>query len=603
MRDVTLSFCIPILNRLSDVQATLRRNLDDNVEDCVDIEFIIVCFDKDDSTARWVRENFQEELASGYLRLYQSDRLESWHFGKAKNSFREHIRGRIYASLDGDNFTGPRGGRHIIDVFEANAFNCVFHQFQGQWGDGTCGRVSMLADDYRSIGYDEDFLPRQWDELDAMLSIFRHHPSRRYVCYRGKSIAAISKPFARFLSENETHIQTIELDPDLDPLVCASTRVAVGQNNNNYVQDDDRLKYSSIFNHLTSYFKNTAKDGLRNRYVAELVDVQRTMAERLDIELLVNWFLVPAESHEPSPGSEDIVLTACIRNETHLEEWLEHYRQLGVTHFFLVDDGSTHPIAQRVSNNDVWVWTPRCGRFRYSKAFWLELLLRHYARGLWVITADSDECLDLPPTPDSIHTTTALRNFTEGASRRHIRYFAGYLLELVPGPESVAAIRAGEVLPRRAFNRYQYRPSGAPPVYRQHNTVKWSYGEYADWAYRIDIRYRLNRSFDSLRKFPLFRMDSDIHLNQGFHDLIISGEKRTYKEMGRSDLILIRHYKMFNTQLDAMSEHDRPVDSYHHETQIYIERLRKNIQSQLLGAAISPFTYLYTDCESVISKN
>lgn len=604
MSDLLLSFCVPVMNRLSDIQATLRKNLDDNFNDRLQIEFIVVCFDKDDKTQKWIKDNFQEELASGYLRFYQSDRLDSWHFGKAKNSFREHIKGKIYASLDGDNFTGPSGGRHIIEVFEANNFDCVFHQFQGEWGDGTCGRVSMPTEDYLSIGYDDHFLPRQWDELDALLSILVRHPSRCYVCYQGKSIARKSQPFARFLSENKIQIKTIELDPNRDPLKRTTTSVAVGQNNNNYVQEDERLKYASIFNHLSSFFKNTTNDDLRNRYVAELVDVQRTMAERLDTGLLLNWFLVPTRSAEPRLVSGDIALTACIRNETHLEEWLDHYRELGVTHFLLVDDGSTHPIAQRVPDKDVWIWTPKCGRFRYSKALWLELLLRRYACGIWAITADSDEYLDLHPKTDlSSQATTPLQVFTERASKQNIRYFAGFLLDLVPGPESLPAIRAGELLPRSAFNRYQFRPSGAPNAYRNHNTVKWSYGEYADWAYRIDVRYRLNRSFDSLRKFSLFRMDSDIHLNQGFHDLIISKQKREYKEMARSDLLVVRHYKIFNTQLDAVAQHMRPLNSYHQETQVNLERLRRSISKSLCEAAMSPFIYKYCNDQILLPSD
>lgn len=594
MRDIKLSFCIPVMNRISDIQATLRRNLDDNFTDRNQIEFIVVCFDKDDKTKNWITDNFQEELSSGYLRFYQSNRLDSWHFGKAKNSFRELIKGKIYASLDGDNFTGPHGGRHIIEVFESQNFDCVFHQFQGEWGDGTCGRVSMTADDYRTIGYDDHFLPRQWDELDALLSILVHRPSRRYVCYQGKSIARKSQPFARFLSENKIQIQTIELDPRLDPLKGTTTSVAVGQNNNNYVQDDERLKYSSIFNHLSSFFKNTANDDLRNRYVSELVDIQRTMAECLDIRLLMSWFLDTCSATEPLPSAGDIILTACIRNETHLEEWLDHYRGLGVTHFLLVDDGSTHPIAQRIPDKDVWIWTPKCGRFRYSKAFWLELLLRSYACGHWAITADSDEYLDLPPaTESSPHATSQLRVFTERASKNKIRFFAGFLLDLIPGREFLPTIRNGEALPRTAFNRYQLRPSGAPKAYKQNHTIRWSYGNYADRFYRIDIRFRLNRSFDSLRKFPLFIMGENVHLNQGFHDLIINGEKRSSKEMGREDLIVVRHYKLFNEQEHLILCDIRPTVAYHHETRKNLERLRENIQAILLQAAMSPFSCLY----------
>lgn len=588
-----LSFCIPIMKRLQDLKATLRKNLDDNYNNRHEIEFIIVCFDKDQNALRWINDNFQKELESGYLRFYQDESLESWHFGKAKNSFRNYISGKIYASLDGDNFTGPNGGKHIIDVFKSNNFDCVFHQFQGNWGDGTCGRVSIVAEDYCLIGYDENFLPRQWDELDALLSILVNRPSRKYVCYEGKSIAKKSQPFARFLLENKINIQTVSLDPALDPLANSTTEVAVGQNNNNYVQDNDNLKFSSIYNHLTSFYKNTKVDDLRNRYVSELVEVQRTMTECLDINLLLSWFLTPSQRGEPALKNGDIVLTACIRNESRLADWLHHYRKLGVTHFLLIDDGSKVPITKQIKDNDVWIWTPKCGRFRYSKAFWLELLLRRYACGLWTITVDSDEYLDLPLDVDLGDTVTQLQKFTGHTAKNNIRYCVGLLLDLVPGPESLPAIRSGKVLPPSAFNRYQLRPSGTPNSYKRSNTVKWSYGEYADLAYRFDIRYRLNRSFDSLRKFPLFLMNSDIHLNQGFHDLIINGEKRSYKDIGRPDLLVIRHYKMYGTQLDASSENIRPTTSYHQETKSNLDRLRKNINSSLCSASISPFTLPY----------
>lgn len=600
MREIKLSFCVPVMNRLSDIQATLRQNLADNFNDRHQIEFIVVCFDKDEKTSKWILDNFRAELASGYLRFYRSDRLETWHFGKAKNAFRNLMKGRIYVSLDGDNFTGPGGGRYIIDIFEANAYDCVLHQFQGNWGDGTCGRISLTAEDYRTSGYDDNFLPRQWDELDALLSILVRHPSRRYVCYAGKSIVKKSQPFARFISDNDIQVNTVELDPNSDPLVRASTTVAVGQNKNSYVQDDERLKYSSVFNHLTSFFKNTSSDALRARYVSELVDVQRTMAAKLEIDVLMHWYLMPtrADACVVEPGR--IVLTACIRNEEHLEEWLDHYRGLGVTRFLLVDDGSSDPISQRIKAPDVWVWKPKCGIFRYSKAFWLEILLRNYACNRWSITVDSDEYLELPRVAQAnakaaVHPNTPLSQLVKWAHAKNIRYFSGFLLDLVPDRKCLPKIRSRQALPRGAFSHYQFRPITVSKLYERQNTVKWSYNYHANWAYRIDIRYRLNRAFDSLRKFPVFLMDVDVHLNQGFHDLIVSGEKRSAKEMGRADLLPIRHYKMFSTQQDAISQEVRPTSSYHHETRVNLDRLRRNFDATLAGAVMSPFTYQFFD--------
>ena len=598
MNGIQLSFCIPVMNRLGDLKATLRKNLDDNIEQRSEIEFLIVCFDKNQDTSNWINANFSTELESGYLRFVQSKVLTSWHFGKAKNAFHGLTRGRIYASLDGDNFTGKNGGRHIIDVFAAHDGNCVFHQFQGDWGDGTCGRLSLTMADYDEIGYDDDFLPRQWDELDAILSTLVRHPERRYVCYTGKSITRKSHPFARFLNENSHFVRIVEIDSATDPLARKETDAAVGQHKTNYVQDDERLKYSSIFNHLTSFYKNCNSSTLRIKYANELVDVQRLMAECIDPQVLIDWFLTPQDTTSPTLDTADIVLAACIRNEDDIEAWQSHYRRLGVTHFLLIDDNSDNPIVQRVSSLDTAVWRPHCGRFRYSKAFWIEILLRNFAAGCWVLTVDSDEYLDLPiPKPaldgQDRQESRPLRLLTQYAEQEQIDHFAGVLIDLAPGPESFNELREGHHLSRERFSHFQFRPLMDLPTYRKHNSVAWSYGPRADWAYRLDIRFRVNRAFDSLRKFPIFKMSQDIHLNQGFHDLIINGEKRSWRALDRKDLLLIRHYKLFNSQRDSINPESRPAESYHPDTENNLKRLRENLGGALRAAAASPFTYQY----------
>lgn len=581
------------MNRLSDIKATLRKNLDDNAACRELIEFIVVCFDADDTTFRWVTENFANEISTGYLRVFQSDELKQWHFGKAKNAFRNLIRGQIYASLDGDNFTGKDGGRHIIDVFEQNNYDCVFHQFQGDWGDGTCGRVSLNRDDYVTFGYDSDFLPRQWDELDAILSVLVHRRSRKYVCYRGKSIAKKSHPFKRFLNENQIELVTVEIDPKLDPLAQEHTGVAVGQHDNSYVQDDARLKYSSVFNHLSSFFKNTSDQSLRARYAAELVETQRLMSDYIEASVLVNWFLEAVRADNLVVSDNDIVLVSCIKNEAALELWQEYYRELGVTKFLLIDDFSENPIGSR-TGNDTWVWRPKTGKFRYSKAFWLEILLKNFCVGSWAVCVDSDEYLDLPRHYPNSAKSSPLRELVSYATEAKVDHFCGFLLDLTPDRAAFEAISNHDIISREQFSRYQFRPSRNHSLFLTHNTVKWSYGDKsAEWAYRIDVRYRLNRAFDSLRKFPVLFVRENIHLNQGFHDLILDGQKRSAKDMLRHDLLPIRHFKLFNTQYDAIAPTNRPSNAYHDDTKVNLDRLRKNITTSLKQACISPFTFAY----------
>lgn len=591
------------MNRLGDLQSTLEKNLSDNLASSAQVEFVVIGFDRDDATERWVRDEFPEPLGSGYLRFYRSAALQSWHFGRAKNAFRDLMRGRIYASLDGDNFTGLHGGAHIIDVFKANDHNCVFHQFQGDWGDGTCGRVSMTAEDYRLIGYDDSFLPRQWDELDAMLSILTRQRGRRYVCYRGKSIIRKSRPFARFLEENAITPTVVELPPESDPLHSMIAEAAVGKHKSTYVEEDPKLKYSSVYNHLLSYCKNTASDELRSRYVAELVEASRSMSERISPQVLEGWFLDQATRRDLTIGADEVVLVACLKNERQPQPWLEHYRRLGVTRFLLVDDGSQPPLASQVQDPDVWIWTPRVGQFRFAKAFWLELLIKCHASGRWVLTVDADEFLELPlPWPDSpavagSSAAPALRGLIEHAEQQQLTYFAGFLLDLMPGPDAFEAVNQGALLSRSDFGHYQYRPALPADVYLQSGTVKWSYGAHAPWAYRIDVRFRLNRAFDSLRKFPFFKAPADFHLNQGFHDLILEGAKRSPADLARTDLLPLLHYKLQQSQHDAREAGLRPTDAYHPETRANLERLRASLRSVLRQAVMSPFSHPFLGYE------
>ncbi len=591
MSEVLLSFCIPVMNRLTDLQATLRQNLEDNSAQRDRVEFIIMCFDRSMETADWINQNFAKDLATGYLRFYQSDRLRNWHFGRAKNSFRGLAGGRIYASLDGDNFTGPAGGQHIIDVFQANAYDCIFHQFQGDWGDGTCGRLSMTMQDYEEIGYDEAFLPRQWDELDAILSIFVRYPSRRYVCYQGNSITRKSRPFARFLSENALDMRTLELDGNLDPLAKMNGVYAIGQHNSYYVPEDAQLNYFSIYNHLFSYIKNCQDTERREKYVSEIVAAQRDMAQHVDSQELLDAFLAAENTGEIVSSATDITLISCLKDEPNIDDWLNYYRNLGVTRFFLIDDHSIKPLKARCQAPDVHIWQPEAGRFRFSKAFWIELLARNYCIGQWVITVDGDEYIRLPEGCAE-HTQCRFRHLIEYAERHSLAYFCGFLLDLFPAAENYATASKNIPIALSKFTNYQFRKGGKlSGAYKNNEGSRWSYGEHSNWAYQIDIRYRVNRAFDSLRKFPFFCYDASMNIHQGFHDLIIAGESRSWTELGRQDLLPILHHKIFDLQFAVYSQANNEYNSYYSITKKNMLRFIKDKFLHLKQMIRSPFSY------------
>lgn len=589
-QEVKLSFCIPVMNRLDDLRATLARNLEDNRESKGRVEFIVVSFDPDDAVEQWIKQHFKAELEDEYLRFHQAEPLEYWHFGRAKNAFRELMRGRIYASLDGDNFTGYRGGEHIIEVFESHDYRCIFHQFQGEWGDGTCGRVSLSREDYLDFGYDEQFLPRQWDEMDAMLSTLVQRRDRKYVCYEGRSIIDKSHPFRRYLEEHEYSPPTVQMDPQSDPLYRAPEQKSVGVHDNDYVQDDPALRYSSVFNHLQSFFKNTDRDDLKIQYVNELVDVQRRLVETVDPSKLQRWLLQQQTAEPTNLGCSDIAALACVKNEVDLDAWYQHYKTLGVTRFLIIDDGSDIPVKDVLPHDDVHVWAPIAGKFRYSKAFWLEALLAKYCEGLWCLTIDADEFLSLPDFPEEPSApASTLRRCLNVADSLAQEYFCGFLLDMVPEPRNNALVKPGKA----SFTHYQFLPGPPDEAYSSHNTARWSYGDKLDWAHAIDVRFRVNRSLDSLRKFPIVRWRPGIHLNQGFHDLIIDGVKRSHSDLQRTDLVPLLHFKLQNLSYTESKGISRGFDGYHYETRENLLALTQGIDEKILAAAESEAVFPY----------
>ncbi len=293
----------------------------------------------------------------------------------------------------------------------------------------------------------------------------------------------------------------------------------------------------------------------------------------------------------PADISEnDIVALACVKNELDLVSWYEHYKDLGVTRFLIVDDGSDIPVQETLPFPDVHVWIPVVGQFRYAKVFWLEILLANYCCGLWCLTIDGDEFISLPDLDEVPGKSESLiRRCVTVAENFDEEYFCGFLLDMVPGTAEVAS---GQ-LERDSFRYYQYSPDLPGRDYQDHNTVRWSYGDKSDWAFSIDVRYRINASLDSLRKFPIIRYRKGIHLNQGFHDLIIDAVKRSYKDLARPDLIPIVHYKLWVLFEADDAEAAKGFDAYHHETSENLRSLIAGLDEKLSTAASGSFLYPY----------
>lgn len=132
---------------------------------------------------------------------------------------------------------------------------------------------------------------------------------------------------------------------------------------------------------------------------------------------------------DPKPGA--ILCFVCIFNGIEYVDWfLDHYRRLGVDHFFFCDNASTDGTAERLmEHSDVSLFhasdsfaAAGCG------IFWINHLMRRYGIGHWCVHVDMDEALVFP----GIERGLDLRDLTSYLDSHGYGCTSGSMIDMVP---------------------------------------------------------------------------------------------------------------------------------------------------------------------------
>lgn len=556
-----ISYCIPLMGRLDDIRGTLAENLAAHAELADQVEFLIVLFGDTAESESWIRENFGNTLASGLLRVICDDSLDTWHFGRAKNAFRPHMLGRIYSSLDGDNFVTRAETLRLLAADTEYDGHFLLHHFSGQWGDGTSGRISLPAAVYRSVGYGNTLLPRQFDEVDVILRALQRFPAMPFLCIDADQNLFNKSSFARkFRDEERLPNRTISIGD-------CPRRAPLNPRGEGYAQQTPHINHMGNLNAGLSGFAASSDPARREAYLNQLTADKYRLLDTMPRELLLSTFFYPARPQDLGcrVTTGQVCAFLVIKNEAHfLPPLLAHYRRCGVSAFFIVDDGSDQPVEDWIPDADVHVFRPKVGSFRTLKTAWVEALMSWFLpEGAWALTIDADEFIQLPAQTDSF-ATLAARLEGEGQD-----FMPGLMIDLLPAPDTPSAtLRHAERDFLRLFTHCGNADGPPPESYRNHASIAWAFGPHAGLAWRVDVRNHAFGTFDSLRKIPFLRWLPGRHLNQGYHTLHYTDNRpQPGHEIWERPILPVHHYKLVRLFSDqARAQMLRETGNYHTRT-------------------------------------
>ena len=163
---VLLSYCISIMNRLHQLEKTLRENIDNSSDKS---EFIIVDYNSNDGLKNYIYTNFEKEILSGKIIYYYTEKIKIWHASICKNTTHIRANGKYLINLDCDNFIGVDGDNLILNSFYENGGDIIISQTNSIVSSGNGGRISISKQNFINLGgYDETFYPMGYQDYDLI---------------------------------------------------------------------------------------------------------------------------------------------------------------------------------------------------------------------------------------------------------------------------------------------------------------------------------------------------------------------------------------------------------------------------------------------------
>lgn len=268
---------------------------------------------------------------------------------------------------------------------------------------------------------------------------------------------------------------------------------------------------------------------------------------------------------------DDILLFATIRNEfSRLPYFLRYYRDLGVRHFLIVDNGSDDGSREYLGGEgDVSLWTTGASykRSRFG-ADWMNWLLRRYGHEHWTLTVDADEFLVYP-----FCDTRPLQALTDWLDASSIRSLGAMLIDMYPrGRVDSAPYRPGQnpMEITRWFDPGNYTISRNP----EYGNL-WIQGGPRARVFFADDPWRA----PALNKIPLVKWHRRFTYASSTHSLLPRGLNRVYDEWGGEKMSgCLLHAKFLDHFIDKSREEIERGQHFgaSYEYRAYLDRIEEH---------------------------
>lgn len=283
--------------------------------------------------------------------------------------------------------------------------------------------------------------------------------------------------------------------------------------------------------------------------------------------------LTPVVNRTDQIDAGDILVFSTLRNERpRLAYFLDYYRNLGVDHFFFVDnnsdDGSRDYLAEQ-SDASVWTTSHSYKRSKFGTD-WLNGLKAKYADGHWVLVVDVDEILVYP-----FCDTRSLRALTDWLDASSIKSFGTMLLDMYPkGKIQHARIREGR------------DPVKTAPYFDASNYFIERNKKYGNlWIQggpRMRSFFRDKPQFaPALNKTPLVKWSRGYVYVSSTHTLLPRGLNLVYDEWGgQKPCGALLHTKFMNTFSEKAEEEMKRKQHYaaSREYRTYLKQMEGDLK-------------------------